>query len=138
VLGGAAITVMTWMELGSETELGRLVAAVSVAFLLVAAPLNHVIVSSAEMFVALHYGAPFGYADMAGAAGWAVLGNAVGGLGLVTLMRFIQVGVGYVAESREHPGNVRPESGKGSPDGRRMAATGDPEGAPGEEEPVGP
>ncbi len=54
VLGGAAITVMTWMELGSETELGRLVAAVSVAFLLVAAPLNHVIVSSAEMFVALH------------------------------------------------------------------------------------
>ncbi|MBW3602940.1 MAG: formate/nitrite transporter family protein [Actinobacteria bacterium] len=128
VLGGAAITVMTWMERGSDTEIGRIVAAVGVAFLLVAAPLNHVVVSSAEMFAALHYGASFGYADMAGAAAWAVLGNAIGGLGLVTLMRFIQVGVGYVAESREHPDNVR-----------RQPATGaDPQDAAGQEEPVGP
>ncbi len=122
VLGGAAITVMTWMERGSDTEIGRIVATVGVAFLLVVAPLNHVIVSSAEMFAALHYGASFGYADMAGAAAWAVLGNALGGLGLVTLMRFIQVGVGYVAESREHPDNVR-RSGEGSQDERRPAGS---------------
>lgn len=100
MVGGMVITVMTWMERGSETEFGRIVAALSAGFLLAAAPLNHVIVVSLEMFAALQVGAPFGYASWAGTAAWAALGNVVGGLLLVTILRLVQVGGGEITEQR--------------------------------------
>ncbi len=93
MLAGVAITVMTWMERSSQGELGRIAAAFSIGFLLAAAPLNHVIVVSVEMFAAIHTGvASFGYSQWAATAGWAALANMVGGLSLVTLLRLIQVG----------------------------------------------
>lgn len=103
LIGGAAITLMTWMERGSGTELGRLVSVMSIAFLLAAGPLNHVIISALEMFVALQTDAPFGYLDVAGAAGWAALANLVGGLGLVTVLRLVQVGGSEIVEERRRP-----------------------------------
>jgi uncharacterized membrane protein len=46
---------------------------------------------SIEMFCALHTGhAPFGYLDWLGWFGWSVLGNIVGGVGLVTLLRLVR------------------------------------------------
>lgn len=103
VLGGAVITVMTWMERNSETQGPRIVAAIAASFLLAAVPLNHVIVSSVEMFAALHIGAPFGYADYLGATVWSMLGNMVGGLLLVTLLRLVQVGRGPIEQARRTP-----------------------------------
>ncbi|MDQ3972745.1 MAG: formate/nitrite transporter family protein [Actinomycetota bacterium] len=93
-LGGAVITLMTWMEHGSPTQFGRIVAAILAGFILAGAPLNHVIVMSAEMFTALHMGAPFGYADWAGMAAWVAVTNMAGGLLLVTLLRLLQVRAG--------------------------------------------
>lgn len=88
VLGGAAITLMTWMQHGSATTLGKVVAAVAAAFLLAAGGLNHTIVASLVMFAALHTGhAPFGYLDWLQSALWAALGNVAGGVLLVTLLR---------------------------------------------------
>jgi hypothetical protein len=44
------------------------------------------------MFSALQTGhSPFGYGQWAATAGWAALGNMVGGVGLVTLLRQLQV-----------------------------------------------
>lgn len=100
LVGGMVITVMTWMERGSSTEFGRIVAALSAGFLLAAAPLNHVIVVSLEMFAALQVGASFGYADWAGTAAWAALANLVGGLLLVTVLRFVQVGGEEISHQR--------------------------------------
>lgn len=97
VLAGMTITLMTWMQQSTESMVAQLVAAVAVAFLLTAGPMNHVIVGALEMFGALIFGAPFGYADMAGAAAFAGLGNLVGGLGLVTVLLLIQVGRRAVA-----------------------------------------
>jgi formate/nitrite transporter FocA (FNT family) len=91
ILGGAVITLMTWMERSTESVPAKLVAAVAAAFVLAAAPLNHVIVVSLEMFGALQHGAPFGYLDWLAVAGWYTLGNLIGGLGLVTGLRLIQV-----------------------------------------------
>jgi len=104
MVGGVVITVMTWMERGSETEFGRIVAALSAGFLLAATPLNHVIVVSLEMFAALQVGAPFGFAAWAGVAAWAALGNVVGGLLLVTVLRLIQVGGGEISDQRRQAG----------------------------------
>ncbi len=92
VLGGFAITLMTWMERGSETVFGKLVAAISIAFLLAAGPLNHSVVRSLEMFGGLIHGVDFGYADWAGALSVAIVGNIAGGLGMVTVIRLVQVG----------------------------------------------
>ncbi len=101
VLGRMIITLMTWMERGTQSVPARLVAVVGAAFLLAAGPLNHVIVISIEMFAALIVGAPFGYADLAGIAAWAGLGNLVGGIGLVTVLRLVQVGRREVERERE-------------------------------------
>jgi formate/nitrite transporter FocA (FNT family) len=103
LLGGAVITVMTWMERNGETQGPRIVAAIAASFVLAAVPLNHVIVSSLEMFAALHHGAPFGYAQYALLALWSMVGNMIGGLLLVTLVRLVQVGRGPIEQARRSP-----------------------------------
>jgi len=101
LLGGAIITLMTWMERGATDTLGKVVAAIAAAFLLAAGELNHVIVVSLEMFAALHAGAPFGYGDWLSTAAWAALGNTVGGIAFVTILRLVQVGRGRMTGERE-------------------------------------
>src|SRR4051794_21536213 len=100
ILGGLVITLMTWMERATESVPGKLAAAVSAAFLLVAGTLNHAIVVSLLLFAALHAGAPFGYLDWAAAAGLAAVGNIVGGIGLVTTLRLAQVGRERIQDAR--------------------------------------
>lgn len=101
LIGGAIITLMTWMEQGAESETAKLIAAAAVAFVLAAAPLDHVIVASMEMFAGLHAGAGFGYGTWAVTAAWYALGNMVGGVGLVTVLRLVQVGEGRIRDERE-------------------------------------
>lgn len=100
MLGGVVITVMTWMERNSDGQMAKVVGAVAASFVLSAVPLNHVIVSSVEMFAALNAGAPFGYLDYAGATVWSAAGNMVGGLLLVTVIRLVQVGRIPIEEER--------------------------------------
>lgn len=90
VLGGASITLLTWMERSTRSVGAKIVAAASIAFVLTAAPLLHSIVTSLEIFGALWLSPGFGYADWAGIFAWAVLGNVVGGVGLVTVLRLAQ------------------------------------------------
>lgn len=112
ILAGVAITVMTWMERSSASEVGRLVSTFVIAFLLAATPLNHVIVISLEIFAALHAGAPFGYADWAASAAWAGLANMVGGLTLVTLLRLAQVGAQGIREEQARPADAGAEGNR--------------------------
>ena len=107
VIGGAAITLMTWLERGTDSVAGKVVAAASIAFVLAAGRLNHAIVISLEMFAALHFGAPFGYADWLGMALWAALGNVVGGVALVTVLRLVQIGREAVQDERRRPDEPR-------------------------------
>ncbi len=101
MLAGCAITLMTWMVHSTTSVPAQLVAALAMAFLLAAAPLDHAIVVSLEMFAALHAGAPFGYASWLGVLGFSSIGNIVGGVGLVTVLRLVQVGGKKIAEERD-------------------------------------
>ena len=91
LLGGMVITLMTHMQHSTDSDGVRLVPAVVMGFLLGAAQLNHAIVVSLLCFAALHAGAPFGYADWLGVLFLAAIGNMIGGLGLVTVLRLLQV-----------------------------------------------
>jgi formate/nitrite transporter FocA (FNT family) len=100
MIGGAVITLMTWMERSTDSVPGKLVAAEATGFLLAAATLQHAIVVSLEMFAALQVGADFGYAHWLACFGWAATGNIVGGVGLVTVLRLVQVGPDSIQEER--------------------------------------
>lgn len=92
ILAGLTMTLMTWMENGTESVAGKIVAAWSIAWLLAGGQLYHSILDSLLMFAALHAGhAPFGYLDWFVRFWWAALGNTVGGVGLVTALRLLQV-----------------------------------------------
>lgn len=103
IVAGACITLMTWMERSTESVTAKLVSAFAIAFVLAAAPLQHAIVISIESFAALHAGASFGYLDWLGAFAWAALGNILGGLGLVTMLRLVQVGPEAIRREQQLP-----------------------------------
>jgi formate/nitrite transporter FocA (FNT family) len=91
VLGGSTITLMTYMQHGTESVPARIVAAVVAGFLLAGLQLDHSILDSLLIFMGLHTGhAPYGYHAWLGWLGWTVLGNMVGGMGLVTLLRLVR------------------------------------------------
>jgi len=60
----------------------------------------HAVVNTLEMFAALQVGAPFGYLRVAKLLAVLTVGNAVGGLGFVTVLRLVQVGSGTVKDER--------------------------------------
>jgi formate/nitrite transporter FocA (FNT family) len=91
VLGGMAITLMTRMQHGTDSMPAKIAAAVAGAFLLAGLQMFHSILDSLLIFGALQTGkAPFGYLDWLGWFGYTILGNVLGGLVLVTLLRLIR------------------------------------------------
>ena len=91
VLGGMAITLMTRMQHGTDSVTGKIAAAIAVAFLLAGLQLFHSILDSLLIFGALVSGrAPFGYLDWLGWFTYTVIGNVVGGLLFVTLLRLLR------------------------------------------------
>lgn len=92
VLAGAVITLLTRMQHSTDSLGVKLVPAVVMPFVLVGAGLFHSVLDSLLMFAALATGhAPFGWLNWFGALWWSVLGNVLGGVGLVTSIRLLRV-----------------------------------------------
>ncbi|MHB1432218.1 MAG: formate/nitrite transporter family protein [Streptosporangiaceae bacterium] len=92
VLAGVVITLMTRMQHAADGLGPALVAAVAMSFVLVSARLLHSVLDSIFMFAGLISGrAGYTWADWAGVLGWSVLGNVIGGVGLVTAIRLLRV-----------------------------------------------
>jgi formate/nitrite transporter FocA (FNT family) len=103
VLAGMVITLMTRMQHATESTGVRLVPALLFGALLAGGQLFHSVLDSILMFAALIAGAPFGYLDWLGAAAFAVLGNVVGGVGLVSVLRLVRVPHRIVEERHRAP-----------------------------------
>ncbi|GAC1611797.1 MAG: formate/nitrite transporter family protein [Mycobacteriales bacterium] len=103
IIGGFIITLMTHMQHGTDSDGVKLVPAVVMGFLLGAGKLNHAIVASLLTFAALHAGAPFGYLDWLKLFLLGAVGNLVGGLGLVTMLKLLQVPHKVRGERQKRP-----------------------------------
>ncbi|VEG56854.1 formate/nitrate transporter [Mycolicibacterium aurum] len=91
LLGGMVITLMTRMQHGTDSVPGKIAAAMAGALLLAGLQLFDSILDSLLIFGALITGdAPFGYLDWLSWFGYTAVGNVVGGLLLVTLLRLVR------------------------------------------------
>ncbi len=101
VLAGMVITLMTRMQHATDSLGVQLVPALLFGALLAAGQLFHCVLDSILMFAALiTTETSFGYADWLGAMSWSALGNVIGGIGLVAVLRLVQV-PHRVAEERD-------------------------------------
>lgn len=87
VVGGALITLMTWLIEDSPTPGTRVLVAWIAGVLLTLGSFDHVIVVTLELIFGHRLGAPIPWLDILQNFGIAAAGNMVGGLGFVTLTR---------------------------------------------------
>jgi formate/nitrite transporter FocA (FNT family) len=87
IVGGALITLMTWLIEGSPTPGTRILVAWIAGSLLALGSFDHVIVVTLEMIFGIRSGAPIPWLDVAQNVGVAAAGNLIGGLAFVTLTR---------------------------------------------------
>lgn len=90
VLAGSTITLMTRMQLGTDSDLAKMAVAMADGFILVGFQLFHSVLDSLLIFGAIHAGAPVNYLDWLGWFGYTLLFNMVGGLLLVTVLRLLR------------------------------------------------
>lgn len=122
ILAGVVITLMTWMQHATPEVGARIVAAIGAAFLLSYGHLSHVIVASLEIYAGILGGADFGYAEWFGMFWLWAVGNAIGGLGFVTILRLVQVGSRRLQEAQKR--EIEPEGTPRDDDEKRRIADG--------------
>lgn len=112
LLGGMVMTLLTRMQQGTEDMVVRVVASFAAAFLLVGLQLFHSVLNSLLVFGALHTGdAPFGYGDWLVFFSYSLVGNVIGGLGLVTLLRLVRSKDKLVDERRQEESRQHADPG---------------------------
>ena len=91
LFGGWLMTMMTWLLIAAQGLGPRLLIIWAVATLIVLGRFNHVVISAAEIFMAMFLGAPISISD------WlvrnflpALSGNVIGGVVFVTLLFYVQ------------------------------------------------
>jgi formate-nitrite transporter family protein len=111
ILAGVVITLLTRMQHATDDLGPKLVAAVVMSFVLVAAQLFHSVLDSILMFTGLLGGhAAYTWGDWASAMAWSALGNIIGGVGLVTSIRLLRVPHRVAEERAESQGEEKPRA----------------------------
>ncbi len=87
IAAGALVTLLTWLALCVGSSVGRFAVAWAVGSFLALGPFNHVVVTVLHLFFGLRHGASYGYDELAAVGAIATVGNLVGGVLFVTLLR---------------------------------------------------
>ncbi len=90
ILAGMVMTVLTWLLLAVREPVAKILCIFAAGYLLFAANLSHSIVGAAVLFVGYHL-AGRGLVDVLRWVGMATLGNLLGGVAFVTVLRLAQV-----------------------------------------------
>jgi formate/nitrite transporter FocA (FNT family) len=92
VAAGTIMTLFTWVVAAAESVSARVIASLIVGFVLAAPSLNHAIVGFGELIFGLFAGTTDAtYGDLVRIVSIAIVGNMVGGIGLVFTTRITQV-----------------------------------------------
>lgn len=103
VLGGSTMTLLTRMQQGTNSDVAKIIAAMSAAFLLAGLQLFHSILDSLLIFGAIHAGADVSYKAWLDWFGYTVAFNMIGGIVLVTTLRLVRTKELVKSERRRHP-----------------------------------
>src|SRR3954447_12393908 len=118
IAAGTIMTLFTWVVAAAETGSARVAASLVIGFVLAVPTLNHAIVGFGEMSFGLIAGtAHANVGDLCRIVGLEIVGNLLGGVGLVFTTRLAQV--------RAEPGSKsgwREDPERSSADGRASAA----------------
>jgi formate/nitrite transporter FocA (FNT family) len=91
IIGGVVVTLWTWMSEAADSASGRIVIALLFGLVVAVASMNHVIVVTGTMiFGKLAETGTVEWVDIVRNFGIAIVGNVIGGFGLVTLTRVVQ------------------------------------------------
>jgi formate/nitrite transporter FocA (FNT family) len=90
IAGGALVSLLSFLLLGTNRVGSRITLAYVVGFLLAIGPFDHVIVTALHLLFGLFFGASIEYARVGSMLAIVTLGNFVGGLGLVTFTHVAQ------------------------------------------------
>lgn len=91
VMGGALVTLLSFLLQAVRSAGSRIVLAFMVGFLLALGPFDHVVVTALHLLFGLFLGGKVGIGVLGGATAVITVGNLVGGIGLVTLTHIEQV-----------------------------------------------
>jgi formate/nitrite transporter FocA (FNT family) len=105
VLAGSTITLMTRMQHGTDSDVGKMLVAVAGGFLLAGLQLHHSVLDSLLIFGAIQSGATVDYLEWLRWLGPTVLFNLVGGVGLVTALRLVRTKPLLEERRRNAPAN---------------------------------
>ncbi|WP_029032307.1 formate/nitrite transporter family protein [Salinarimonas rosea] len=90
VVGGALVALLSFMVIASRDSTGRILLAYVTGVLLTLGPFEHVVVSVLHLGFGLAFGASVDILDIGEVAAIAIVGNLLGGVGLVTLSHAAQ------------------------------------------------
>ncbi len=92
IAAGTVMTLFTWVVAAAGSVSAQVLTGFAVGFLLLAPSLNHAVVSFGEILFGIIAGTTAaGWGDLAGNTGIAIVGNLIGGVGLVFATRLAQV-----------------------------------------------
>lgn len=90
IVGGALVALLSFLVIASQDSTGRIILAYVTGVLLALGPFGHVIVTTLHLAFGFVFGAPVTMADIAQVSAISIVGNLIGGVGLVTMSHAAQ------------------------------------------------
>lgn len=90
ILGGALVALLSFLVIASRDSTGRIMLAYITGVLLSLGPFEHAVVTMLHLSLGFTFGAGVGVTEIAQASAISIVGNLLGGVGLVTLSHAAQ------------------------------------------------
>jgi formate-nitrite transporter family protein len=104
IAAGWLMGLLSWLVVASRETVSQILVVVITTFVIAVVGLHHSIAGSIEVLMAMFSGAPITFASFAAFLAWTVVGNVVGGVVFVALLKFghVRASTAVSDRSRSH------------------------------------